>query len=310
MADLPLTIAIFKHGQWDALRDGEVSPDGITLQHVEVGSPYRPMVRELAFDVAEIALTTYVCAKSFDIPITAIPIFSNRDVTMTPVVYNTRSGIKQPKDLEGKRVGIRSYTVTNNTQCRGLLSYAYGVDTSKVRWIVSDDAHVAEYRDPENVERAPDGQRLEDMLAAGDIDAGVQLRAEVGGDLQYLINEEQGDEIGLRFFRETGVYPIGHVMTVKDEVLEQQPWVGRSLFQAFVESKDRYLEGLDKRADVSRRDTQAIRNREIVGGDPFPMGLALNRKSMEGMLDMYVEQKIIPASTTVDSLFAADFLDS
>ncbi len=310
MADLRLTIAIFKHGQWDALRDGEVSPDGIVLQHVEVGSPYRPMVRELAFDVAEIALTTYVCAKSFDIPITAIPIFSNRDVTMTPVVYNTRSGIKQPKDLEGKRVGIRSYTVTNNTQCRGLLSYGYGVDTSKVRWVVSDDAHVAEYRDPENVERAPDGQRLEDMLAAGDIDAGVQLRAEVGGDLQYLINEEQGDEIGLRFFRETGVYPIGHVMTITDAVLEQHPWVGRSLFEAFVESKDRYLEGLDKRADVSRRDTQAIRNREIVGGDPFPMGLALNRKSMEGMLDMYVEQQIIPASMTVDSLFAADFLDS
>ena len=268
------------------------------------------MVRELAFDVAEIALTTYVCAKSFDIPITAIPIFSNRDVTMTPVVYNTRSGIQQPKDLEGKRVGIRSYTVTNNTQCRGLLSYGYGVETSKVRWVVSDDAHVAQYRDPENVEYAPNGQRLEDMLAAGDIDAGVQLRAEVGGDLQYLIDEDQGDEIGLKFFRETGVYPIGHVMTVNDEVLEQHPWVGRSLFQAFVESKDRYLEGLDKRAEVSRRDAQAIRNREIVGGDPFPMGLALNRKSMEGMLDMYVEQKIIPASTTVDSLFAADFLDS
>jgi len=175
MADLPLTISIFKHGQWDALRDGDVSAEGIALEHVDLGSPYRPMVRDLAFDVAEVALTTYVCAKSFDVPITAIPIFSNRDVTMTPVVYNTRSGIQAPKDLEGKRVGLRSYTVTNNTQCRGMLSYAFGVDPAKVMWVVADDAHVAQYKDPENVEYAPEGVSLEDMLNAGDIDAGIQL---------------------------------------------------------------------------------------------------------------------------------------
>ena len=310
MADLPLTISIFNHGQWDSLRNGDVSSGGIQLEHVDRGSPYRPMVRELAFDIAELALTTYVCAKSFGIPITAIPIFSNRDVTMTPVVYNVRSGIQNPGDLEGKRIGMRSYTVTNNTQCRGLLAYAYGVDPLKVTWVVTEDAHVAQYQDPKNVEYAPPGASLESMLEAGEIDAGIQLKSTIGGDIQYLITEEQGDAIGLRFFHDTGVYPIGHVMTIKDEVLDRNAWVPGSLYQAFADSKNLYVKGLDERTELSRRDAQAVRNREIVGGDPFPMGLALNRKSMEGMLDMYVEQKIIPASITVDSLFAADFLDS
>jgi 4,5-dihydroxyphthalate decarboxylase len=308
MADLPLTIAIFKHGQWDSVRDGSVRPAGIQLEHVDVGSPYRPMVRELAFDVAEIALTTYVCAKSFGVPITAIPIFSNRDVTMTPVLYNVRSGIRKPKDLEGHRVGLRSYTVTNNTQCRGLLSYAFGVDTSRVTWVVSDDAHVAQYKDPENVEYAPEGKSLDDMLVKGEIDAGIQLRTEAGGDVRYLVSEEQGDEIGLRYFRETGVYPIGHVMTVKDSVLKQHPWVAKALYDAFVQSKDRYLAALAKIEQPSKRDRQTLRNQQIVGGDPFPMGLKLNRHSLEGMINMYAMQRIIPSPMKVESLFAAETL--
>lgn len=310
MPDLPLTISIFNHGQWDSLRNGDVAAGGISLEHVDHGSPYRPMVRELAFDVAEVALTTYVCAKSFGIPITAIPIFSNRDVTMTPLVYNVRSGIEAPTDLAGKRVGMRSYTVTNNTQCRGLLAYAYGVNPADVTWVVTEDAHVAQYVDPENVEYAPAGASLEALLEAGEIDAGIQLKSAIGGDIQYLITEEKGDEIGLRFFRDTGVYPIGHVMTIKDEVLSGYPWVATSLYEAFVESKDRYMTGLDERVERSRRDAQTVRNREIVGGDPFPMGLALNRTSMEGMLDMYVQQQIIPSPMTIERLFAPGLFNS
>ena len=309
MADLPLTISIFKHGQWDALRDGDVKAEGIDLEHVDLGSPYRPMVRDLAFDIAEVALTTYVCATAFDIPITAIPIFSNRDVTMTPVVYNVRSGIQRPKDLEGKRVGLRSYTVTNNTQCRGLLAYEFGVDPAKVTWVVSDDAHVAQYTDPENVEYAPEGTSLEEMLAAGDIDAGIQLRSEIGGDIRYLVSEEEGDRVGMKFFRATGVYPIGHVMTIKNDVLTENPWVGPAMYRAFLESKNRYMAGLDSNPKPSKRDIQAMRNREIYGGDPFPMGLALNRESLEGMIKMYAEQRIIPAPVEVDSLFAANTLN-
>ncbi len=106
--DLRLTIAVLNHGQWDALKDGRVTPDGIELDHISVEPApaiYRRMVRDLEFDIAEVAITTYLCAKSFDIPITALPVFSNRDVTMAEIVVNVNSGIERPKDLEGKRVG-------------------------------------------------------------------------------------------------------------------------------------------------------------------------------------------------------------
>ena len=307
MADpLHLTIATFNHGQWDALKDGRVTPDGIELEHIQVASPYRPMVRELAYDIAEVALTTFACAKSFDIPITGIPIFSNRDVTMSPIVYNVRSGIKSPADLEGKRVGLRSFTVTNNTQCRALLQYEFGIDTKKVQWVVTEDAHVAQYKEPPHVSYAPEGRKLEDMLVAGEIDAGIQLSIEPEGDIQPLLTEDEANEAGLRYFRRTGVYPIGHVMTIKDDVLAAHPEVALAMFRAFAASKDVYLGEVDSRDPQTGRDKQVIRNRELVGGDPFPMGLAKNRQAMEAMLQMYIDQQVIPGPMDIDSLFAAN----
>lgn len=309
MADeLRLSIAVLNHGQWDALKDGSVTPEGIALDRVEVDPPpmiYRRMVRDLEFDVAEVAITTYLCARSFGIPITALPVFSNRDLTMSEIVTNVRSGIERPKDLEGKRVGMRSYTVTNNTQARALLRSEFGVDTDAVRWVVTEDAHVAQYKEPPNVERAADGRTLEEMLEAGEIDAGIQLRSKIEGDIRALLTPEERDATALGFYERTGVYPIGHLMTVKNAVLEANPWVASALFRAFAASKDRYVAGLDTIGSPSGRDRQSIRNRGIVGGDPLPFGLARNRTAMEGMVAMDVDQKIIPSALDIDGLFAA-----
>src|SRR5437867_9006887 len=147
--DLHLSMALLNHGQWDSLRDGSVKPNGITLDVSDMQQGptiYRRMVREQAWDIAEVAITTFLCAKSFNKPITAIPVFSNRDVTMSEILINTKSGIKEPKDLEGKKVGLRSFTVTNNTQARALLKLELGVNTNAVNWVVTEDAHVAEYQ--------------------------------------------------------------------------------------------------------------------------------------------------------------------
>ena len=242
MADLRLKIAVFPHGQWDGLRDGRAKPEGIALEHVQASpNTYRRMVRNLEFDIAEVALTTFVAAKWFGVPITGIPIFSNRDVTMSPISYNVRSGIEAPKDLEGKWVGLRSYTVTNTTQCRALLNSEFGVDTNSIQYSVSEDAHVAQYVNPPNVTQIPPGKTLEQMLADGELDAGLQLASEPGGDIRLLFTEEEADEVGLGFFKRTGIYPIGHVMTIKDTVLEEHPWVGPAMFKAFTESKDLYV---------------------------------------------------------------------
>ena len=310
MADLRLTTATFPHGQWDGLKDGRVKPEGIELEHVQASpNTYRRMVRDLEFDVAEVALTTFVAAKWFGVPITGIPIFSNRDVTMSPISCNVRSGIKSPKDLEGKRVGLRSYTVTNTTQCRALLNYEFGVDTDSIRYSVSEDAHVAQYVNPPNVAQIPPEKTLEQMLADGELDAGLQLSVEPGGDIQLLFTEEEADEVGLGFFRRTGVYPIGHVMTIKDDVLREHPWVASAMYRAFAESKDLYVDSLSGLTEPGKRDLQALRNRDLVGGDPFPMGMAKNRTAMEAMLRIDVDQHIIPEPMDVDGLFAPDTLD-
>lgn len=307
---LPLTIAIFNHGQWEALIDGRVKPEGTAPQVTTPADVYERMVRGLEFDIAEIAFTTFLAAKSFDIPISGIPVFSNRDVTMTLILYNARSEIREPKDLEGKRVGLRAYTVTNNTQARGLLQSEFGVDTDKVTWVVTEDAHVAQYKNPANVEYAPPGKSLEEMLKAGEIDAGMQLRGlQPDGDIRLLLTEEEANEVGLRFFRRTGVYPIGHVMTIKDETLAAYPWVAVEMFRAFRASKNIYLAELGARATLTARDRQSLRNRELVGGDPLPFGLKRNRKSLEAMIELDVRQGIIPKPVEVDSLFAPNTLD-
>ncbi|MEA2641234.1 MAG: 4,5-dihydroxyphthalate decarboxylase [Chloroflexota bacterium] len=303
-----LTMAILNHGQWDALRDGMIQPKGIALEQIDVEQPpmiYRRMVRNLEFDVAEVAITTFLCARSFGIPITALPVFTNRDLTMTQIVSRVASGIRAPKDLEGKRVGMRSYTVTNNTQARALLNSELGVDTNRVTWVVTEDAHVAEYREPPNVQRAPSGKSLEEMLQAGEIDAGIQLRIKPGGDFRALLSEVEADEVGVRYLRRTGVYPIGHIMTVKDATLRAHPWIAEELFRAFKASKDAYVAGLDTRPNPGERDRQSVRNREIVGGDPLPFGLPRNRASMEGMVRWNVDQQVIRSPLDIDSLFAA-----
>lgn len=300
----PITIAVFNHGQWEALIDGRVKPAGTNPRVTTPADVYRRMVRDLAYDVAEIATTTFVAARSFDIPISAIPVFSNRDLTMSPIVYNVNSGIKGPKDLEGKRVGLRAYTVTNNSQARALLKSEFGVDTNKITWVVTEDAHVAQYRNPPNVEFAPEGKTLEDMLQDGEIDAGIQLRSRPEGDIRLLFTEEEADEVGLGFYRRTGVYPIGHIMTIKDDTLKAHPWLAGAMFRAFTESKELYLKGLDSRSELGSRDRQSLHNREIVGGDPLPFGVNRNRMALESMVQIAYDQKIIPTPLDVDALFA------
>jgi len=308
---LELTIALLSHGQTDALRDGRVKPRGIALQHIEVNPPpmiYRRMVRTLEFDVAEVATTTFLCAKSFGKPISAIPVFSNRDLTLTPIVCATSSGIEEPKDLEGKRVGMRSYTETNTTQTRALLRSEFGLDTDRVNWVIVEDAHVAEYEPPPNVEMI-DGADLAEMLKSGGIDALMAPRLEPGDSQKLLLSQEQAEEATLGFYRRTGVYPIGHVQVVKDDVVAANPWVVGELFQAFKESKLIYLNEVYKKSKPNARDEQVMRNRELIGGDPLPYGVSRNRAALEAAVQMNLDQHVIPVRLDVDGLFAAGSLE-
>src|SRR5215510_5530449 len=158
MPALPLTTAIATYGHTRTLKDGTVHSERVVFKHVEVSpitSAFRRMVRGLDFDIAEMALSTYLCARAYQNPITALPIFLLRRFEHGSIVYNTNSGIQAPLDLHGRRVGVRSYTLTPGVWVRGILQDVYGVDLQQVQWVLFGDEHVAEYVAPAQVVPAP-----------------------------------------------------------------------------------------------------------------------------------------------------------
>jgi 4,5-dihydroxyphthalate decarboxylase len=270
-----------------ALKDGTVRPMGVELELVEVDpliKAFRQMVRERAYDVCELAFTTYLCAKEHGKRFTALPVFLVRGFHHGAIVAN---GVRDPKDLEGERVGVnRGYTVTTGVWARGVLEEEHGVDLGKVTWVLSGDEHVAEYRPPSNVVPLEPGRELADLLAAG------ELAAAIGVDgFEPLI--PNAAEAGFEALRMRGHYPINHLVVVKDELLGHAP----AIFAAFEEAKNRYLES--GRLDPLHEQVAAI-----TGSDPLPYGLEPNRATIEELIDHALRQGILTRKPDVDSLFA------
>ena len=173
MTVLKTAIATYPHTK--GLKDGTVSVPGVQFEHIEVSpiiGAFRRMCRTLEFDVCEMAITTYLTAKAYDKPFTALPVFVVRQFHHSPIVYNMKSGVQAPKDLEGKKVGVRAYTVTTGVWARGILATEYGVDLDKITWVVVDEEHVQEYRKPANVMEQP-GANLAEMLVKGELAAAI-----------------------------------------------------------------------------------------------------------------------------------------
>jgi 4,5-dihydroxyphthalate decarboxylase len=163
--------------------NGDIAMDGLQLDQIKVEpqiAAYRRMVRDLAFDVCELAPTTYLCAKAFNKQFTAIPVFLTRDFHHRSVVCNVASGIKEPRDLVGKKFGVRAYTVTTGVWTRGILESEYGVDPGQVTWYTDDEEHVTEWIPPSNVVHLPPGESLAAMIAAGQLDAALSGAAGIG----------------------------------------------------------------------------------------------------------------------------------
>lgn len=307
MADLALKTALATYGQTKALKDGTVRPASFDFEFEEVPKiiqAFRRMVRGLEFDVSEMAITTYICARAHGTAFTAIPVFPMRAFHHGAILYNTRSGIKTPKDLEGKRVGVnRGYTVTTGLWARSILQHEYGVDLAKVTWVLSGDEHVREYKPPSNVVSIEAGRTLEDLLVSGDIVAAIGVPVD-SPDVRPLI--PNAEEAGLRAMRERGLYPINHTVVVKDEVLGAHPGLARELFEAFSEAKRLYVQRLQTGGIETPSPTDEVFRRVAeTTGDPLPYGLAPNRRVLEAVIQYSVEQKIIPQVVAVDELFAA-----
>jgi len=249
------------------------------------------MVRELEYDVCEMAFTTYLVAKEHGKRFTALPIFLVRGFHHGAILAAAPG---DPKELEGERVGVnRGYTVTTGVWVRGILASEYGVDLDRITWVPSGDEHVSEYRAPANVEPLEPGRDLAEAVLAG------ELAAVVGDvkhpDLVPLLPD--ASEAGFRALRERGHYPINHLVVVRDELLDANPELAGAVLDAFERAKQAYVE----RGEL---EPLHARVRDITGGDPLPYGVEPNRAAIEELIEHAVAQKILARRPAVENLFA------
>ena len=305
MADLHLRTVTRTQGNNQALKDGTVVPDGFSFDFEEVPvlvQAFRRMVRTLEFDVCEMALTTYLTAKAHGVAFTAVPAFLVRGFHHSAITVDTRHGISSPKDLEGKKVGVsRGYTVTTGVWARAILAAEYGVDLSSITWVLSGDEHVASYRAPGNVESIPPGRELDEMLASGELAAVVGVEID-SPDARPLIADPEA--AGFAALEQRGLYPINHLVVVRDDLLAAHPDLGRQVFDAFARSKQLYVERL-RAGDVrDKTDRMYARVMELTGADPLPYGIEPNRAVLEELVRHAVDQRILDRAPVLEEMFA------
>src|SRR5258707_10068037 len=209
MPELQLKPVARTQGNNRALKSGAVKPRTFAFDFQEVDpliAAFRRMVRGNEFDICEMAITTYVCAKAHGKRMTAVPVFLVRAFHHGAILVNSKAGIAKPKDLEGKKVGVnRGYTVTTGVWARSILQQEHGVDLSKVTWVLSGDEHVAEYRPPKNVVPIETGRNMTDMLASGELAAAIGIEAS-SPDVKPLVPNAL--EAGLAALRRNGPHPL------------------------------------------------------------------------------------------------------
>lgn len=295
-------------GNNQALKDGRVTARSFEFAFEEVDpliAAFRRMVRGNEFDICEMAITTYICAKAHGKAMTAIPVFLVRAFHHGAILVNTKAGIRTPKDLEGKKVGVnRGYTVTTGVWARGVLQHEHGVDLSKITWVLSGDEHVAEYVPPANVVPIDKGKSMTEMLISGELAAAIGVEID-HPDVRPLI--PSAGEAGLAALRSRGHYPINHLIVIKDELIAKHPGLAADTFGAFAEAKRIYLDRLkagliEKPSGVDKMHQRVM---EIIG-EPLPYGIEPNRGVIEELASHALTQGIITKPVGVDDLFAAE----
>ena len=257
-----------------ALKSGAIKSDLVAFDFVDyspTNKGFKPMVREGAFDVAEMAIVTYLMAKSFGKPMVLLPDVVVARFQHAFALYTAKQGTLQPADLNGKRIGIRSFTTTTGAWLRGILANDYGVDLNSVDWVTFEDAHVAEYVD--TTQRAPAGKQIIQMLLDGELDAVLGEKSDHPG-LKPLFPDTKAEE--LNWFAKHAVLPINHMVVVKQELSNQHPEVVREVHRMLSEAA-----ALDKK----------------------PLKPYYMRRSLEYITRYAAQQQLIPREFSVDELF-------
>jgi 4,5-dihydroxyphthalate decarboxylase len=306
MGQITLSAVTRTSGATRALKDGTVRPARFDLRFEEVPvliQAFRRMVRSVEFDVSEMAFTTYLVAKAHGKPFTALPVFLVRGFHHGAVLRSEKADDLVPKDLEGRKAGVnRGYTVTTGVWARGILADEHGVDLSRVTWVLSGDEHVAEYQPPPNVIPAGPGEDVPEMVASGELAAGIGIPADYPGVVPLI---PDAAEAGYRALRDRGFYPINHVVVVRDELLAEHPDLAADLFTAYADAKKRYVAELTAGTitDPGPAERMYSRVMQITGADPLPYGIAPNRAMINQLIRYAVDQQILAGPVAAEDLF-------
>jgi 4,5-dihydroxyphthalate decarboxylase len=321
MGNLALTMACGPYDRTEALRDGTVRPEGIDLTYLPIQSPpeiFARMITKESFHLSEMSCSMYMILRTRgDVPFVALPIFPSRLFRHGFIFVNSESGVRTPKDLEGKRVGVPEYRQTAAVWIRGILQHEYAVALGDIHWFVGgvNVPRTADQLDRVLPDRAlkidfiSEDRTLNQMLAAGEIDAlvGARQPAALGTNprVQRLFRDYRAEE--QRFYQKTGVFPIMHTLVIKEELYQRHPWIPESIFKAYEESKRRCLEAMRFSgtlrytlpwlfADLEEIDT-------LFGGDPFADGLEPNRKTLATLQHYLLDQGFIADRLPLEQLF-------
>ena len=269
-----------------ALKNGDVKSDLIDFDFADVkvsNTAFKPLVREAKFDLAELAIVTFLQAKVYGKPYVLIPATVLGRGQHHTIAYNPQRGELKPSDLNGKRVGVRAYTQTTGAWVRGFLADDYGVDTAKVKWVTFEDPHLAEYKDPDFVTRAPEGKTLVQMLLDGELDAAIVGDTLPDPRLKPLIPD--AETAARQWAQAHGGVPINHMMVVRTAIAKSRPDIVKEVYRMLNESR------------------RAVAPPPGGPLDPWRFGVDANRRSLEIVIDYSFRQKLIPRIYSVDELF-------
>jgi 4,5-dihydroxyphthalate decarboxylase len=269
-----------------AVKSGRISSPLVKFDFFEVkvaNAQFKAMVRDLKYDFGELAIVTFLQAKIYGKPGVLLPAtIVGRNQHQT-IFYNAVRGHLSPRDLNGKRVGVRAYTQTTGTWIRGILSDDYGVDLNSVTWITYEAPHIAEYTDPPNVQRAPEGKTIKQMLIDGEIDAAILGDVEEEGPIKHLIPDHEA--AACAWAKSHGGVPVNHLAVVRESIAMSRPEEVRELYRMLKES----------------REISGIKAGEE---NPLRFGFAAVSPSVRQIASYALDQKLIPKLLTPEEMFA------
>jgi 4,5-dihydroxyphthalate decarboxylase len=310
---LPLTLACGNYEIVRPLIDGTVKVDGVELNILtdnDSATRHWRFLRNQEFDVAEVSGSSYLAARDNDWPFRAIPVFLHRRFRHGFMFINTGKGIGKPSDLKGRTIGVKTLMTTAILWMRGILQNEYGVPLNSIEWVAELDDDVQVTLPPDiKVRRLPDNKSVETMLAEGELDAVFHsdlIKPFLAKDprVARLFPDPKAEEVA--YFKKTGIFPIMHVMGIRQSVAEQHPWLAINLFKAFNEAKAIAMKRMQNPRIVPLawyRDAWEEQE-QLLGPDPWEYGLSeKNCKNLETLVGYSHEQGLIKKRPTLEHLF-------